>query len=260
MEFIMQTIKLYVFGILTILFLLLTSCSLPINENEKGQNINVIPDESEKTMESPSSDDSEDENTTELTEAGANEIEKTPMNNLTQSEIESLIFMREEEKLAHDVYLALYEIWELPIFQNIAESEQTHTDAVARLLEIYSIPDPADTSPLGVFVNPELQKLYDELTELGDNSLADALKVGAAIEEIDILDLQEALEFIEDNAIRQVYQNLLRGSENHLRAFTSTLERQTGEVYTPQYLDQEAYDEILSEGPRQKQWGAGQRP
>ena len=259
----MQTIKKHpakFLGIFTIIFILLTSCSLPINENEKSQSNNEIPDETKIAIEYPSSENPGDENTTDLTEPGANEPETILLNNLSQSEIDSLIFMREEEKLAHDVYIALYEIWELPIFQNIAESERTHTDAVARLLDTNNIPDPADTSPPGIFINPELQKLYNELTELGDNSLADALKVGAAIEEIDILDLQEALGFIEDNAIRQVYQNLLRGSENHLRAFTTTLERQTGEVYTPQYLDQEAYDEILSEGPRQKQWGAGQRP
>lgn len=165
---------------------------------------------------------------------------------LTDEEIDSLIYMREEEKLAHDVYLAMYDLWGLSIFKNIANSEQTHTDAVKGLLDTYDIPDPVDTSPAGVFQNADLQSLYDQLTELGAQSLGEALKVGAAIEEIDILDLLEALEFVENSAVRRVYENLLKGSENHLRAFTSTLEKQTGESYTPQYLSEDAFDEIVS--------------
>lgn len=169
-------------------------------------------------------------------------------NELTTEEIDSLIFMREEEKLAHDVYLAMYDLWGLSIFKNIAKSEQSHTEAVKGLLDTYDIPDPADASPAGVFQNPDLQNLYDELTELGTKSLGDALKVGAAIEEIDILDLQNSLEFVKNSAVQRVYQNLLKGSENHLRAFTSTLEKQTGELYTPQYLSEAAYEDIISTG------------
>jgi len=165
---------------------------------------------------------------------------------LSDSEINSLVFMREEEKLARDVYLSLYDLWGLHIFQNIANSEQTHTEAVANLLVKFNIPDPADTSPAGVFVNADLQSLYDELTEMGAQSLGDALKVGAAIEEIDILDLQEYMEIIEERAIRQVYENLLKGSENHLRAFTSTLEKQIGEIYQPHSMTEDAYDAIVS--------------
>lgn len=165
---------------------------------------------------------------------------------LSQAEIDSLLFMREEEKLAHDVYLALYEAWGLPLFENIAGSEQKHTEAVKGLLDKYGLPDPADTSPAGVFVNPDLQQLYDDLTEAGKASLAEALKVGAAIEEIDILDLQEALIETGASDIQRVYENLLKGSENHLRAFTSTLLRQTGETYQPQYLSQAAYEAIVN--------------
>ncbi|MGD8605463.1 MAG: DUF2202 domain-containing protein, partial [Anaerolineales bacterium] len=103
---------------------------------------------------------------------------------LTQDEVNSLLFMREEEKLAHDVYLELYEEWGLRIFQNIANSEQTHTEAVRTLLEAYDIDDPAEGAAVGVFINPDLQDLYDQLTAQGRQSLQDALLVGAAIEEI----------------------------------------------------------------------------
>ncbi len=165
---------------------------------------------------------------------------------LSQAETEALLYMREEEKLARDVYLTLYQQWNLPIFQNIASSEQRHTDAVARLLTAYGLDDPAADMPVGQFVNADLQALYDQLTAQGSQSLAEALKTGAAIEEIDILDLETRLAQTDEEPIRRVFENLMRGSRNHLRAFTSTLEQQTGEVYQPQYLSAEAYTAIVN--------------
>ena len=191
-------------------------------------------------------------------------IESEPSSNdtsgLMDAEVDSLVFMREEEKLAHDVYMALYDLWGLPLFQNIASSEQTHTEAVKNLLDKFDIPDPADTSPAGIFVNPDLQALYDELTQYGSESLENALKVGAAIEEIDILDLQEYLEIVNNASIRSVYENLLRGSENHLRAFTATFARQTGETYEPQYMNETDYKAILQGGNETGSRGRGRRP
>jgi len=172
-------------------------------------------------------------------------VSQTVVGELTEAEADGLSFMREEEKLARDVYLVLYEQWDLPVFQNIANSEQTHMDAVLTLLERYGLDDPA-AGDTGVFTAPALQALYDELVATGSRSLADALRVGAAIEEIDILDLEERVAQTERADIRQVYENLTNGSGNHLRAFVSTLERQTGETYEPQYLDQDAYEAIAS--------------
>lgn len=166
---------------------------------------------------------------------------------LSPGEAEGLAFMREEEKLARDVYLTLYEQWGLPIFQNIAGSEQTHMDAILRLLEPYGLADPAAGHDRGEFTNPDLQSLYDQLVDQGQQSLAGALEVGGAIEEIDILDLQERMAATDNEAILRVYGNLLAGSENHLRAFASTLERQTGEQYQPAYLSQEAFLAIINE-------------
>ncbi len=162
--------------------------------------------------------------------------------------------MREEEKLAHDVYMAMYEMWGLPLYQNIARSEQSHMDAVLYLMDSFGIDDPAANAGSGEFVNTDLQGLYNDLIAWGSQSLADALKVGAAIEEIDILDLQNNLASMNNAAIDQVYNNLLTGSENHLRAFTATLARQTGETYVPQYMSQADYDAIIAGG---MQTGAG---
>jgi hypothetical protein len=151
-------------------------------------------------------------------------------------------------------------LWGLPIFQNIANSEQTHTDAIKKLLDRFGIEDPADNSPIGVFANEDLQKMYDDLMAAGSQSLGDALKVGGAIEEIDILDLKESLEITQNEEIQRVYQNLLRGSENHLRAFTSNLERQANEIYQPQYLSQLEYDAILASSSPRGGRGNGNRP
>jgi len=154
---------------------------------------------------------------------------------LLSCEVEDLIFMREEEKLAHDVYVTLYAQWGLRIFQNIANSEATHTDAIKNLLDMYGIDDPAAGNGVGEFTNPELQILYNQLVAQGSQSLADALRVGIGIEELDIQDLQTRIARTTNADIQLVYNNLLKGSENHLHAFTSTFERQTGDFIVPQY-------------------------
>ncbi len=180
-----------------------------------------------------------------------------PAGDVDEQEIADLLWMREEEKLARDVYLTLGEEWDLQVFANISRSEQQHMDAVAVLLERYGIEDPVGENPVGVFTNPELQSLYDELIERGSQSQAEALLVGGAIEEIDILDLEERLARTDNADIEQVYNNLMSGSENHLRAFSRTYERITGQTYTPQYLDQEAYDAIMAGSQGHGQNGQG---
>lgn len=188
--------------------------------------------------------DSEGNTSIVLTDLQANLSPAT--GDLTDEEIAGLLYMREEEKLAGDVYLTLYDKWGLQIFQNIANSEQTHTDAVKSLLDFYGLEDPATGSAVGEFANADLQALYDQLIAQGEQSLGDALKVGAAIEEIDILDLEKSLAEVNSANIRTVYENLLKGSRNHLRAFTSTLSRQTGQVYEPQFMQDDAYQAIVS--------------
>jgi hypothetical protein len=175
-------------------------------------------------------------------------LASSPSNELSQEEIDGLLFMREEEKLAHDVYLKLHEIWGLPIFENIAQSEQTHTEAVLAIIIRYGLDDPAANSDIGEFNNTTLQNLYNQLVEQGSQSLVDALKVGGAIEEIDILDLEEHLAETSNQAIVSVYENLLKGSRNHLRAFVSTLENQTQEEYFPQHLSLDVFEEIIGSG------------
>jgi hypothetical protein len=174
-----------------------------------------------------------------------NQIDALPVEPLTLKEEESLLFMREEEKLARDVYLYLYGIWEEQIFLNISDSEQQHTDAVLALIEKYDLLDPAADKAEGEFVNPDLLGLYDLLTAQGEASLIDALIVGAQIEELDINDLNTQLLFIDNADMILVYESLLKGSRNHLRAFTSRL-TDLGFYYVPVYISQEDYDAIVN--------------
>jgi hypothetical protein len=179
-----------------------------------------------------------------------------PASALNADETAALLYMREEEKLARDVYNALYTTWGQPTFQNIAASEQKHMDEIKLLLDRYNLTDPA-LAP-GQFTDPNLQALYTQLTAQGSLSLADALKVGAAIEEIDIRDLQTRIALNDNADLQQVFNNLMSGSYSHLQAFTSTLLTQTGETYQPQYLSADQYQNIItSTSNKEWQWQSG---
>lgn len=160
---------------------------------------------------------------------------------------DDVLYMREEEKLARDAYLALYDLWQVPVFSNIAQSEQQHMDAMLSLVEAFDLVDPVQAP--GLFTNPELQKLYDDLVARGSESLEEALLVGALIEEVDIVDLDKALSVTDDADSVRVYENLRAGSENHLRAFVSQLER-LGTEYEPELLDSSEFESIASAGGR----------
>jgi hypothetical protein len=174
-------------------------------------------------------------------------IVNAPAGELSQEEIKDLLHMREEEKLARDVYLTLYDYWKLPIFKHIARSENWHMRMVELLLQKYNLPDPVKETGdrIGVFKDPELQKLYDELVEKGKRSIVDALKVGATIEDLDIYDLERTLSRTDNEDIKLVYRNLMKGSRNHLRAFVRTLRRFGGD-YKPQYISEEEFQKIIS--------------
>jgi len=141
---------------------------------------------------------------------------------LTQEQIDDLVFMYQEEKMARDAYITLGQKWGSTVFLKIQQSEQSHMDAIKALLDKYSIAIPVDESAIGSFANEEIQALYDQLMEKGALSLQDALEVGVAIEETDIADLEEKIEGATSD-LATVYSRLLKGSYNHLNAFNTTL-------------------------------------
>lgn len=173
-------------------------------------------------------------------------IAEAAQSDLTSAEETGLLYMREEEKLARDVYQALYEKWGAQIFSNISGSEQTHMDAILVLLNRYSLEDPVLDK--GQFSNSELQTLYENLVAEGSKSLADAYVVGATIEDLDIADLDKYLLETDNEDIKLVYEQLQKGSRNHLRAFNRQIVRTTGENYTPVYISSSLFEEIVGSG------------
>lgn len=162
---------------------------------------------------------------------------------LSEAEKAGLLLMREEEKLAGDVYSYFYSLYKYPVFNNISKSEAVHSKAVLSLLTTYAIPDP-HTGVAGTFTNPDMQSLYKDLTSKGAVNITEALKTGAFIEEYDIKDLQHEIAATRNAGIIRVYSNLLRGSGFHLKSFVRLLKLK-GVVYTPQILTQEEFDALL---------------
>lgn len=163
---------------------------------------------------------------------------------LGEEEVAGLLEMREEEKLARDVYIYFYETYEYFVFNNISKSEDAHSRAVLYLIDGFGLADPA-IEGVGEFSADLFKTLYADLSAQGSFSLADALKVGAFIEEYDIADLERLLQETTNEAILRVYGNLLRGSQFHLKAYTAALGR-LGETYTPTIISQEEYDGIIN--------------
>lgn len=141
----------------------------------------------------------------------------------TAEEAKTLAFMREEEKLARDVYRQLAEKWNLTVFRNIAEAEEQHFQTIGAVLAKYNLPDPAQKDA-GVFSDASLTALYAELMTKGMASANDALEVGVMIEKADIADLEEAIQAAVKPTLKRLYTNLMNASFNHLEAFETNLE------------------------------------
>jgi hypothetical protein len=139
---------------------------------------------------------------------------------LSDVERNHLLLMREEEKIARDVYQALNAKWNHQTFSNITKSEQQHMDELKVMLDNYGIADPAAGKKPGEFKNKKLQGLYTDLVQKGSKSLSDALAVGVEIEKLDIADLEEAISKTTHSDVNLVYNNILRGSKNHLESFS----------------------------------------
>lgn len=134
-----------------------------------------------------------------------------------------LCFLREEEKLARDVYVGLFAETGIPIFDNISMSEQTHTDAVAAVLASRGIADPVTDATPGAFTDPTFDELYATLLGDGRASEVAALRVGATIEDLDLHDIATFRSRTTEPDALALYDSLACGSRNHLRSFSMQL-------------------------------------
>jgi hypothetical protein len=144
---------------------------------------------------------------------------------LTHEEMADIMFMREEEQLAHDLYIRWAALYPLPVFSNIAGSETMHIYEVQLLMDRYGLPNNQTGDATVGYHSPVIQSLYDSLGPQGDTSLTAALEAGIAVEERDIADLDNAIANTTRSDVLQVWENLRQGSENHKRAFLRALGR-----------------------------------
>ena len=163
---------------------------------------------------------------------------------LTETELASLLKMKEEEKLARDVYTVLAQKWGSQIFTNISKAENNHLNAIVLLLSNYGSTETA-IGEAGVFADAAVRTLYNDLVAKASASIEEAYKTGALIEDMDIKDLTAALGTTSNENVILVFENLEKGSRNHLRAFNRQLTT-LGIVYTPVYITQTDYDQIVS--------------
>lgn len=144
---------------------------------------------------------------------------------LSAAEVTGLLTNVREEKLARDVYIAMFTRWASPIFRNIAAAEQQHFEAVSKLLDRHEVPNPVTALPAGVFDDPAVQQAYDQFVARGNQSLLEAMRVGVEIERQDIQLLQQSLRSSTHRDLRTVYSNLLSASRSHLVAFRTQVTR-----------------------------------
>jgi hypothetical protein len=175
-----------------------------------------------------------------------NNLEAIVSDQLTfeDKELQTLLHMKEEEKLARDVYTVFYGKWKIPVFSNISKAETTHLNAVIFLLKDYG-EDYTKVKEPGVFEDPKFQELYDQLVSKASVSVGESYKAGALIEEMDIKDLTEQLNVVSNENIKLVFENLRKGSRNHLRAFNRRLAF-LGQTYEPQYISKEEFSLIIN--------------
>jgi hypothetical protein len=132
----------------------------------------------------------------------------------------SLQFMREEERMARDLYKAFADLYDDAVpFSRITVSEDRHYDAVGTLLDRFDVADPSTGKAAGTYADATIQKLYTDWLAQGKKSVDAAYDVGVALETRDIADLKAAINDTSDAYVKQVYTNLLGASEQHLRAY-----------------------------------------
>lgn len=172
------------------------------------------------------------------------QVDGVPLS-INEAERREIRRMREEEKLARDVYRTLGERWGLTPFLHIQRSEEQHLAIMGELIARTRTVDPVVNDATGVFESSEMRALYDELTRNGKTSIVAALQMGVRVEELDIADLERAIANAQNATVRETYEGLLRASRNHLRAFAANLQSRGG-TYVPRHLSPDRFAAIVA--------------
>lgn len=164
-----------------------------------------------------------------------------PISELNDETKNTLAYMWNEERLAYDMYSALYLLYpQQNSFVNIAtKSEVKHVELVRSLLERYDInitnisdanstysDDQVDAFEAGTYSVDAIQNLYDTLYTEGTSSVQDALEVGCQIEVLDVNDLDLKIQTAQANGsedVVAVFEILRKGSYVHYWAYDKGL-------------------------------------
>lgn len=178
---------------------------------------------------------------------------------LNASEKEALFMMIEEEKLARDVYIALGKEYDIKVFNNISDAENRHMEAIECLLAKYNLENPIEDKALGEFSNRKFQDMYESLVIRGRTNITEALKIGASIEDLDIYDLNKLLESrtTDNEDLKAVFKELVKGSRNHMRAFTRNLNKQNA-TYEVKHITMDQYESIIAYEQERGGWLCGE--
>ena len=139
---------------------------------------------------------------------------------LTDQQEATLADMAQEEKLAHDLYVAFAARYDAVIFDRIARSETQHLTAVRTLLDRYGLADPTAGKPAGQFSDPAWQAEYDRLLAQGSASQTAAFGGRTRRSSRPTSRIwREALDGLTAADVKQAYTHLLAASRHHLAAF-----------------------------------------
>ena len=138
---------------------------------------------------------------------------------LTDTQKSAVAALAEEEKLAHDLYVAFADQYSTRAFTRIANAETQHLAELRIILERYSIADPTAGLAAGTFATAATQDLDNKLLADGSAGVDAAYAAARTVESTDITTLQSSVVGVTAPDVLQVYANLLAGSQRHLVAF-----------------------------------------
>ncbi len=174
-------------------------------------------------------------------------LAELPLGNPSSEQVNGIVFIHEEEKLAFLLCNAFYRIWQTEIFSTLRDSEKSHIGAMEVLGDKYSLELHADLKAAEL-KHTELQALFDSLLAEGQPSVENALEATAALEELSVIELRvQSQRTAELNDFNLTYSKLLKASRNHLRLIVNQLLQQ-GISYSPRYLTQREFNDIIDSG------------
>jgi len=152
--------------------------------------------------------------------------------------------IREQRKLARDLYWDLAKHWGSLVLVRLGAAEQAHLNALDTLLDHYDLSDPVAGPAVGESGDPKFHALHAQIVEVGHRSEMAASQAGLLVEEMSLSDLAAARARTRRPEIAAVYDDLLRDSRNHLRALFRQMQRFEGE-YVPQSLSLSDFEAIV---------------